>query len=298
MTAARRFQYVPFGVAGPAGALACDGLVEGETVHLSHWGGNHTPPEFKADTSVEIALRYAEQGARDAGPVVNNHFDTDGVLAVWALMEPDLALSHRGLIVAAAEAGDFEEWPADERGLWLDAAVRALGARAGGDARAYGALLPALGGLVAHIADRSELWRDAWEALLADRARATQGAIEVSRVERIAVLHHRAGVSELPGAVLTRAAPPGCTRWLLVLEQDDGGFHYRYERPRWCWADTVVRPVIEAPSRNAVARELGPHWALKGELGMTGLVRTARPVRAAPREVTAALLANDPGARS
>src|SRR4051812_47490620 len=109
--AARRFEFVPFGAAGPRGALACDGLVGGDTLHLSHWAGNRTPRELKADTSVEIALRYSaaarDDGRRDdAACVVNNHFDTDGVLAVWALLEPERAAEHRGLIVAAAEAGD------------------------------------------------------------------------------------------------------------------------------------------------------------------------------------------------
>ena len=58
---------------------------------------------------------------------VNNHFDTDGVLSVWTLLDPERALAQRDLLVAAAEAGDFDEWPALDRGLWLDAAIRALG---------------------------------------------------------------------------------------------------------------------------------------------------------------------------
>jgi hypothetical protein len=60
----------------------------------------------------------------------------------------------------------------------------------------------------------------------------------------------------------------------------------------------VRRPPIAAPSRNAVVRGLGSGWLLKGELGMTGIVKTKRPIRLDPGEVTSSLLANDAGARS
>ena len=59
--------------------------------------------------------------------MVNNHFDTDGLLSIWVLLDPERALACRDLLVAAAEAGDFDEWPTLDRGLWLDAAIRALG---------------------------------------------------------------------------------------------------------------------------------------------------------------------------
>jgi len=54
--------------------------------------------------------------------------DADGVLAVWALLRPELAQKHAKLIVAAAECGDFDEWPDDERGMWLEAAIASLSA--------------------------------------------------------------------------------------------------------------------------------------------------------------------------
>ena len=37
--------------------------------------------------------------------VVNNHFDTDGLLSIWVLLDPREAMAHRDLLVAAAEAG-------------------------------------------------------------------------------------------------------------------------------------------------------------------------------------------------
>ncbi len=129
---ARRFQFVGESYEGDRPAISCDGLVPGASLDLTHWQGNRTPPRYKADTSTEIALNFAASPeATDLwadAVVVNNHFDTDGLLAIWVLLDPERAFACRDLLVAAAEAGDFDEWPALERGLWLDAAIRALGA--------------------------------------------------------------------------------------------------------------------------------------------------------------------------
>ena len=64
--------------------LSVDGTV-GNSIHFSHWQGNETPGEVKADTSTEILLNLAASPnkarlTRGIELVTNNHFDTDGVL--------------------------------------------------------------------------------------------------------------------------------------------------------------------------------------------------------------------------
>jgi hypothetical protein len=301
------FEFVPFGSSARDSAVSCDGLVEGASLHASHWEGNRTPPELKADTSTGIALGLARRGVPAGATIANNHFDVDGALSVFSLLEPDVASRHAALLVGAAEAGDFDEWPADDRALRLEIAVRAVGrgqwsggaaprTLAGGDARAYAEVLPRLPELLAHLDDHRPLWEAEWKALLDADRRAGEGGLEVQRAGGIAVLAHRRGTAELPGPVLSRRAPRGVTRWLLALEQEDGRFHYRYERPRWAWADTVTRPRIVPPSRNATVRGLGEEWVIKGDLGMTGIARTARPIALDPSVVVSILLKNDPGA--
>ena len=129
ITGGRRFEFVEGTYQGDVRAISCDGLVPGTALDLTHWQGNHTSGCYKADTSTEIALNFVvsaeAQGAWANALAVNNHFDTDGVLSVWVLLETEAALARRELLIAAAEAGDFDEWPALERGLWLDAAIRA-----------------------------------------------------------------------------------------------------------------------------------------------------------------------------
>jgi hypothetical protein len=123
----RRFQFVEDAYEGDAPAISCDGLVPGAALDLTHWQGNRTPSQYKADTSTEIALNFVsspEAVDRWAeAVVVNNHFDTDGLLSIWVLLDPEQATAYRDLLVAAAEAGDFDEWPEQDRGLWLDAAI-------------------------------------------------------------------------------------------------------------------------------------------------------------------------------
>jgi hypothetical protein len=306
MTRVVGFDFVPFGSSTAESTISCDGLVAGAALHASHWDGNETPAELKADTSTEIALRFAERGVAKGLRVANNHFDVDGVLSVFALLEPDIAIRHAGLLTAAAEAGDFDEWPADDRGLRLEIAIRAIAAGrwrgvtaprtlVASDARAYAVTLPHVAEVLADLESFRALWEDEWSALLDADRRAGEGALEVARAGSIAIFVHRPGVSELPGPVLSRRAPLGVTRWLLAFERGDGAFDYRYERPRYAWADTVTRPRIPAPSRNAVVRDLAGEWAIKGELGMTGIARTARPLRQGPGETASALLRNDAG---
>ena len=97
--------------------LSVDGTVD-NSIHFSHWEGNRTPPEVKADTSTEIALNLVASPNRAALTngielVTNNHFDTDGTLSVWTVLTGERALAYRDLLIAAAEAGDFSEHSSD-----------------------------------------------------------------------------------------------------------------------------------------------------------------------------------------
>src|SRR5258705_12672730 len=97
--------------------LSVDGTVS-HSIHFSHWQGNETPPEVKADTSTEIALNLVGSPNREAltggiDLVTNNHFDTDGVLSVWTVLTGERALELRDKLIPAAEAGDFSEFTSD-----------------------------------------------------------------------------------------------------------------------------------------------------------------------------------------
>src|SRR5438105_11586193 len=98
--------------------LSIDGTVD-NAIHFSHWNGNKTPAQVKADTSTEIALNVVAAANREEltqgiDLVTNNHFDTDGVLSVWTMLNSERALALRDQLIAAAEAGDFSELSSED----------------------------------------------------------------------------------------------------------------------------------------------------------------------------------------
>ena len=102
-----RFQYYTAAI-GDTPKLSVDGTVD-NAIHFSHWQGNKTPPSVKADTSTEIALNLAaapnrEELTQGIDLITNNHFDTDGVLSVWTMLNSEPALSLRDKLIAAAES--------------------------------------------------------------------------------------------------------------------------------------------------------------------------------------------------
>ncbi len=112
----------------PRPHLSVDGMTPSGP-NLSHWPGNRTPPQWKADLSTGIALRCARADALEreaflAGVdlVVNDHYDTDGFGSLLALLQPDFAFAREEVLLAAAATGDFGTWQT-WRGFAIDRIV-------------------------------------------------------------------------------------------------------------------------------------------------------------------------------
>ena len=150
-----------------------------------------TPMEYKADLSTEIVFKWLKLGAAAKYPsrefldavVLNNHFDTDGLMSAWALLEPDKALQYESVMVAAAAAGDFEEWDLSDRGMILDIAFSKLAQEAGSDKAAYEELLPKVEELLQTIPKQPHLWQDELAALERAFDLVCDDVIKVSRLE-------------------------------------------------------------------------------------------------------------------
>jgi uncharacterized protein DUF6687 len=103
-------QYLPYARAGAVPNIIVDGAATTRTVlTLSHWPKSGTPAELKADTSAEIVFRYLGTLRLhvDAEAVSNNHFDEDGLIGIFAIVQPAIAGEYRDLLIDAARAGDF-----------------------------------------------------------------------------------------------------------------------------------------------------------------------------------------------
>jgi hypothetical protein len=93
---------------------------------------------------------------------------------------------------------------------------------------------------------------------------------------------------------LARRFLPGAKRYLLAFDRAGGLYDFRYERPRYAWADTVIRPILAHPNAVELAESLGREWTSEGLPGMTGICATRRPVSEEPEAIARRLAILDP----
>jgi hypothetical protein len=309
-----RFEYYHAGL-NDVRKLSVDGTVS-NSIHFSHWEGNHTPLAVKADTSTEIALNLVasperEQLTEGIELVTNNHFDTDGVLSVWTVLNGERALDLREKLIAAAEAGDFSEYsskdgvrasiviqgadvsvPGEETGSPL--ARQLAGASVTDDARAYELVLPEVERVISHIDDYEPLWRNVWQRIEAALESFAQGRsrVEEDAATGLSLITLAPGLYGSQGFSPVRHAAPFTAIsanahgqfFLIALPMMDG-WSYRVDYPYYSWAETIVRPHIkrrdfnpliarlnELEQRNAEQPDVQGHWALD-EREMTSAVK-------------------------
>src|SRR4051812_9545448 len=90
--------------------IVVDGAGNSHTVlTLSHWPKSGSPNALKGDTSAAIVFNYLDSPEYhvEAEVVSNNHFDEDGLVGIFALLQPLVAQRHRDLLIDVAQAGDF-----------------------------------------------------------------------------------------------------------------------------------------------------------------------------------------------
>ncbi|MGH9967864.1 MAG: DUF6687 family protein [Pyrinomonadaceae bacterium] len=269
-----RFEFYHAGLDGVP-KLSVDGIVS-NSVHFSHWEGNQTPGEVKADTSTEIALNLVASPNREKLTngielVTNNHFDTDGVLSVWTVLNGTRALDLREKLIPAAEAGDFSEFrseaavrvsiviqgsdqasPNGETGSPLAAFLS--GQQIDDDARAYEWVLPEVERVLTNIGEYEQLWRSAWEQVAVAIDSFERGASKVEEYEdgHFSLITLAPEVFSSSGFNPTRHAAPYTAisyyargRLFLIATPVEKGWSYRIDYPYYSWAETVVRPHIE-----------------------------------------------------
>jgi len=259
--------------------LSVDGTVD-NSIHFSHWEGNSTPTEVKADTSTEIALNLVASPNRAALTqgvelVTNNHFDTDGALSCWTVLTGERALAYRELLISAAEAGDFSEFTSDD-GIRVSIAIQGsdqaspnnddgsplarllAGEEVDDDARAYNLVLPRVEHLLTNIDEYEPLWREGWESVVAAIESFERGKSKVVEHSDISVITLAPELFDGTGFSPTRHSAPYTAiskfargKLFVIAIPTTSGWFYRVDYPYYSWAETVVRPHI-------ARRDLGP----------------------------------------
>lgn len=253
--------------------LSLDGTVD-NSIHFSHWQGNATPTEVKADTSTEIALNLVASPNRAALTegielVTNNHFDTDGVLSVWTVLIGERALPYRNLLIAAAEAGDFSEYSSDDS-VRVSIAIQGsdqaspnndegsplarfiAGEEVDDDVRAYELVLPEVERLLTNINGYEPLWREGWNSVAAALESFERGKSSVTEHSGISLITLAPELFDGAGFSPTKHAAPYTAiskfargKLFLIAIPTSGGWFYRLDYPYYSWAETVVRPRVK-----------------------------------------------------
>ena len=243
-------RYVPYGpeLEGVPNVIVDGRGNEATILELSHWPRNATPLELKADTSAEIVINYLrspehEKLRRGAEAVSNNHYDIDGLISLWAVLNPEAALERAELLVAIGECGDFARW-AGERATKVACALhglhslpasplrRGLDEIRGDDERTaflYRETLPLLSELL-EDADRFEqYWRDEYRRVEEGRALFARGEATVQEMPELdlAVIHL---TQDIPDMALYEQTER--TR-IVLIDEDRQRCQARYRYESW-----------------------------------------------------------------
>ncbi len=309
--------FLAAGQAPPPRTLTVDCGVPGAASY-SHWrGAPPTPPELLADTSTAIVCAAAVDPARwlaGFDHVANDHIDADGLLAMAAACRPDLAVTHRDLLIGAAESGDFNRWPGEPAFrlmLRVHQAIHAEMARgAGWQQRIADAVCSGLDRLIAD-SQKPDPERDAEVAQVLDARRrlSAQEGFAVGLRSGLVVVTWRRRLGrpsdrftavhdpdDLPAWALDAVAGPADFQ-LLGMHDGDGTI-WQLDAPRHSWARTATLPTIVWPDLAPLAARLQDQepgsctWLARpaaSRIGFVCLLASQTPSRLASEVVTSAV---------
>lgn len=161
---------------------------DGTVLSLTHWPGYPAPLGLARDLSAEMAFAYLDAPAEHppAEVVTNNHFDQDGLVSIFALVDPAAALPHRALLIDVAAAGDFGTYR-DRRAARASMVLSRYAEDEPPDCtygaftdRLYRHLLPRLLDVVLDNDGYRELWEEEEDALSASESAIATGRVTIT----------------------------------------------------------------------------------------------------------------------
>lgn len=194
-------RYCPYSQLGDKPNIVVDGQAHRSSVlTLSHWPWNTTPAGLLRDTSTEIVFSYldAPELHQNVDWVSNSHFDEDGLLSMFALVEPATALQYRELMIATSRAGDFAYYEDRDAAklafvlaAYADPETSPLpadifnGSAAAQVAGLYTCMLKELPTLLADIPGNEQYWAAEYEHLLESEAAVAAGDVVIDEVPEL-----------------------------------------------------------------------------------------------------------------
>ena len=305
--------FVPFAQLRRQPTIVVDSTGLGAVLTLAHWRGAATPAALRDDTSAGSCLRALHAPATPglaAEAVTANHFDIDGFIGVWALLNPDLALAHEELLRLVATLGDFREidWhnPLADHALklvcWLNAEEKAhfyepFGAPARrrredeASAEKFAWFLPRF----ADVLLNPEAGRAAW-APEYERTKTAAGTLQGALTQRAAYSDLGLAVVRTPAPVPYYAlfGPTDGFDWVLSLYD---GQRYELECKYTTWIDLESRPTLPRLALAPLAARLNELERSNYRWAADQLTDTGPLLRLAGRPLTKAERYADPDGR-
>jgi hypothetical protein len=271
-------RYVPYDELDGIPNVVVDGARHPDSLLvLSHWPKSGSPPELRDDLSAQIAFHYLDRPELhvDADAVSNNHFDQDGLMSMYALVDPEAAQARRDRVIDVARMGDFDTYVDRDsaRIAWTIAALAADSAVTD----PYAELLPRLGELLDHPERFREHWADEDAHLDASEAGIESAEITIEEVPELdlAVVTIPERWSPRPAHFFTPLVAQA-VHWAAVHNRTDR-YRVLYQRGHRYWFqyryETWVQHTAHPPGRidlAALADELNRHetnpglWAFDG----------------------------------
>jgi hypothetical protein len=251
--------FIPYHDAATVPNIIVDGAAApGTVLTLSHWPRSGTPTVLRADTSAEIVFKYLDTPSLhvDVAGASNNHFDEDGLIGLFSLIEPAMASRWRDRLVDAATAGDFGVYRSRDAarmafalGACADPATSPLpsstfaGPYGEVTVNLYREMLPMMPELIAHIEDYRTLWEGDDQELATSEAALDAGRVVIEPHDDLDLAVVRVPVDAAtphPMALHTRTPHSR----LIVVRGESVELRYRYEG--WVqFASRVVAPRVD-----------------------------------------------------
>ncbi len=240
-----RMRYVSATGALPEHVMVNGRPLTGTRLCLSNWPGVPTPKEFLGDSGAETVLRLLRSGLADeilAGidAATSTRFDCGGLLALWALLNPDEALGREAPLTAAARAAEFGvsvSFEASAVVMTVSTYMRANDSPLAAELEGlvdedrvtllYARLLPQIGALLDNVKPFEMLWFAEYTDVMQSNALLHSGAVLIEMLPELDLVILDTPLRLHPLVRLTAAA--GGSRLLTVRSENTFSLDYRYE---------------------------------------------------------------------
>ena len=297
-------RYCPYSHLGNQPNIVVDGKAQHATrLTLSHWPWNSTPAVLLRDTSTDIVFAYldAPEYHQDLPLVSNSHFDEDGLLSMYGLVDPEHALTRRDLMIATSRAGDFAIYQDPQAAklsfvlaAYADPAVSPLpdevfrGTDAEQVAGLYSHMLRELPGLLEEGVERHpEFWEPEFRHLQESERAIAEGRVVIDELPELdlAIVHIPPDMPARPVrrylTLWSRSVHPfavhnvtDCTR-IVWAKGESLEMQYRYES----WVQITSRRPRRRRNLDSLAAELGQLETAGGEWVFEGVNEVAPRLR-------------------